>query len=127
MYIYWCQVEEGGEVQLTGETIRVLDIDSPLSKLVFQIDTAPSFGIILNKKPGKNFVTYSWLKVMRTYVMWIKRNEWMSEWMIEWVSESMIDWTSEWLIEWVSETMIKWMSEWLNEWMIEWMSDWMNE
>ncbi|XP_041363241.1 extracellular matrix organizing protein FRAS1-like isoform X2 [Gigantopelta aegis] len=46
------KVEEGGEVQLTRRTIQVLDIDSPLRKLFIHIDTPPSFGVILNKKPA---------------------------------------------------------------------------
>ncbi|XP_048248290.1 extracellular matrix organizing protein FRAS1-like isoform X2 [Haliotis rufescens] len=45
------KVQEGGRVLLTVDSIKVLDVDSPLASLMVTIESPPSFGDILNTKP----------------------------------------------------------------------------
>ncbi|GFO33129.1 extracellular matrix protein fras1 [Plakobranchus ocellatus] len=47
------QVREGGEAELTSDLLSVMDVDTPLDRLTFNIDTQPVFGRLEMRKPGK--------------------------------------------------------------------------
>ena len=48
----YLQVDEGGEITLTGNEIEVTDPDTAIENLVIEIDSQPSFGEIVEVAPG---------------------------------------------------------------------------
>jgi hypothetical protein len=55
----------------------------------------------------------------------IALSEWLTDWLIRWLTDSVTDWFGDWLIRWLTDSVTDWFGDWLIRWLTDSVTDWL--